>query len=125
MAKYCGFVGFVLNKEIVPGIWDEETVERRYFGDVLKNRVTNSDVNSSNTNVRITTNISIVVDPFVMNHYDAIKYAEYFGKKWKVVDYEIEYPRLTLMLGGLYNGNSNGAAQQVTDVHNECLLSAT
>ena len=37
MAKYCGNVGFVESVEASPGIWEYQTIERPYRGDVLRN----------------------------------------------------------------------------------------
>ena len=47
--------------------------------------------------------ISIVADPFANENYFAIRFVEYMGAKWKVQSISVQFPRLNLSLGGLYN----------------------
>ena len=35
MPKFCGTVGFVTQQETKPGIWEDQVVEKTYFGDEL------------------------------------------------------------------------------------------
>ena len=37
MAKFYGVIGYVVNEETVPGVWEEVVKERPYSGDILKN----------------------------------------------------------------------------------------
>ena len=37
-------------------------------------------------------------------HCSSMVYVELMGEKWKVTDVEIQYPRLILSIGGVYNG---------------------
>ena len=51
----------------------------------------------------IATDISIVADPYAMNHSSTMVYAEVMGTKWKITSVEVQYPRLILTLGDGYN----------------------
>lgn len=105
MAKFYGKIGFSNQQvETKPGVWKNEIVEKTYFGDVFKN--TKSYQNSGNVNddVRISNEISIVADIFANEHYSDICYVELNGAKWKVTNISIQYPRLVLTIGGVYNG---------------------
>jgi hypothetical protein len=33
-----------------------------------------------------------------------MRYVEFMGTKWKITNIEVQYPRLTLSIGGEYNG---------------------
>lgn len=104
MAKWCGVIGYVETVETEPGIWEEDFTERKYYGDMIRNarRLQSSD--KVNDDISITNELSIVADPYAMNHFHAIRYAEFMGAKWKITNVEVQYPRLVLTLGGVYNG---------------------
>lgn len=103
MAKFYGNIGYAKTIETEPGIWEETIIEKPYYGDLTKNSSryqTSSDIND---NITITNSISIVADPFASENFMHIRYVEFMGAKWKVNNVEIEYPRIILSLGGLYN----------------------
>lgn len=104
MAKWYGVIGFAETVETEPGLWVEQIEERLYAGDLLTNnrRLQNSD--SVNDNINISNQISIVADPYAEQNFYAIRYVEFRGTKWKVTNAEVQFPRLVLSLGGVYNG---------------------
>ena len=103
MAKFYGKIGFDIQTEIRPGVWEGE-IEKYYRGDVLHTIKRANDANEVNDNINIENKISIVADMFAVNNFSDIKYVEYLGTKWKVTSVEVKYPRLELNLGGVYNG---------------------
>lgn len=104
MAKYYGKIGYAKTVETAPGVWTEEITERTYFGDLIRNtrRLQSSD--KVNDDINVANELSIVADPYAMNNFHAMRYAEFMGARWKVSTVEVQYPRLILTLGGLYNG---------------------
>lgn len=106
MAKWCGKIGFAITVETEPGIWEEsEPIERLYYGDSVRN-LNRTFQNSGNINddIKLVNGISIVADPFANENFCNMRYIEYMGTKWKISDIEVQYPRLVLTLGGVYNG---------------------
>lgn len=106
MARWHGIVGYIETKETSPGVWKPETTERPYYGDVLSNssRWTASS-DSTNDDLNINNQISIVADPFAYQNFHSIKYVEFMGAKWKVTSVNAnQRPRLILTIGGVYNG---------------------
>lgn len=105
MAKYYGMIGFAEPEETEPGYYEEIIKERPYSGDEIKNiRKLQNNEGSTNQSIAIANSISIVSDPYAMGHMYAIRYAIFQGAKWTVDSVEVQYPRLILSLGGLYNG---------------------
>lgn len=102
MAKFYGTVGFVKIVESAQGVWTEQIVERKYYGNVIS-RTRSLQSNGVNDNINISDEISIVADPFANENYFAIRFVEYMGAKWKVQSISVQFPRLNLSLGGLYN----------------------
>lgn len=106
MAKFHGTVAFYITKEDSerPGVWLEEIVQKKYVGDVIRNvRQMNESQNTTNSEIRITNQISIVArDGFIFENFQSILYVEWFGAKWTVSSVDISYPRLILSLGGPY-----------------------
>ena len=105
MAKYYGAVGFMDTQETRPGIWTEEIVERNYCGDIIHNIRRQDPVqNEVNDKINVQNQISIVMDPYANEHFFNIRYVTWQGAKWKVSSVEVQYPRLVLSVGGVYNG---------------------
>ena len=104
MAKFYGAIGYAKTVETMPGVWTEQITERDYYGDVIRNsrRLQSSD--KVNDDINISNQISIVADPYAINNFHSMRYAEFMGAKWKISDVEVQHPRLLLTLGGLYNG---------------------
>ena len=106
MSKWYGIIGYAEHAETTPGDWDEIITERSYFGDVYKNtRILQATNSGTNDNVNISTQISIVADPYAFNNFHAMRYAEFMEQKWKINNVDVQYPRLVLTIGGLYNGD--------------------
>ena len=107
MAKYFGKIGFAETLETVPGVWKEQITEREYAGDVMRNiRRLQDDKYSTNDDLSVSNEISIVADPYAYNNFHSIRYIEWMGTRWKVSSVEVQYPRLLLNMGGVYNGDS-------------------
>lgn len=104
MAKYYGTIGFRTTVETKPGIYKEQITEREYFGDVVRVARRLQTADKVNDDITLTHDVSIVADPFAYNNFQSIIYLTYLGQKWKVTNVEVLYPRLSLSLGGLYNG---------------------
>lgn len=105
MAKWYGKVGYSETVETSPGVWVPHDTVREYYGDVIRN-TTKWTVNSDSTNDDLTVNsqISIVADPFANNKFHSMKWIEFIGARWKVTSVEPQPPRLLLTLGGVWNG---------------------
>lgn len=103
MAKYCGKIGFAVTEETKPGVWTEQMVERRYYGDLTRNTRRLQSSGNLNDNVTISNQISIVADPFANENFHAMRYAEFMGTKWKIASVEVQYPRLILELEDVFN----------------------
>lgn len=104
MAKWYGNIGFTNTMETDPGIWEDEIVERPYFGDVINEQWKRQSSGGVNDNINVSNRISIVADPYAMNHCSTMTYVEFMGAKWKVLEVDVQYPRLILSLGGVWNG---------------------
>ena len=103
MAKFYGVIGYAISEETEPGVFEEQIIERNHVGDVIRNTRRLKEVGKVNDDITISNQISILSDPFTSNNFHTMRYVSYMGSKWKVVEVEVEYPRLILTLGGLYN----------------------
>lgn len=110
MAKFYGAVGYAETTETSPGVWEEVMTERNYYGDVTKNTRRLESSEHLNDNVVVNNLISIVSDPYAVNHFFAIRYIRWMGVSWKVTNVEVQSPRLILTIGGVYNGSSDWPA---------------
>lgn len=107
MAKWSGIIGFANTVEDPdnPGVYVEDIEERNYKGDLIRvSRNLQSASNTVNDNINISNEISIIADPYVKDNLYSIRYVTFMGAKWKISNVQVNYPRLTLSIGGLYNG---------------------
>lgn len=104
MAKWYGVIGYEETLETRPGVWMNQITERNYYGDVIRNSRRLQTANQLNDNINISNEISIVADPYANQNFHAMRYVEFMGAKWKIENITVQYPRLILSLGGVYNG---------------------
>ncbi len=109
MSKWYGKIGFSETVEYESGAWEENINERNCYGDIISNRWKRENSNGVNDDINLSIQISIVADPYILQHCSSIIYVEFMGEKWKVSDVEPQYPRLILNIGGVYHGNTVGA----------------
>lgn len=102
--KFYGPVGFVEVGEKRAGVKMLIPTERNYSGDVLKRSIRYQSAESVNDNIGVQQQISIVADPYARNHVGSMRYVKWMGTAWKITDVSVQYPRLILTLGGVYNG---------------------
>ena len=102
--KWHGVIGYGETTETEPGIWTEHITERVYSGEILRNTRMLQTSGQVNDNINIANDLSIIADPYAINNFHTMRYAEFMGAKWKISNVEVQYPRLILTLGGLYNG---------------------
>lgn len=105
--KWYGNVGYSELVETEPGIWEDDIIERPYYGDLIRNSRLLQSAGEIHDAINISNQISIVADPYAVQHIYSMLYAEFQGAKWKVSNVDVQPPRLILTLGGLYNGGQN------------------
>ena len=104
MAKFYGSIGFAETVKTKPGVHEEQIVERKYYGDLIRNTRRLQSADQLNDNIDIANEISIVADPYANDHFYAMRYIEFQGAKWRVTNVNVQFPRLVLTVGGLWNG---------------------
>jgi len=105
MAKFSGPVGYVDGvTETSPGVWVDNVIEHKYFGDVIRESKQWKETERLNDDLILSNRISIVADDFAISHIYAMKYVIWTGVYWKVSNIEVQRPRIILSIGGVYNG---------------------
>jgi hypothetical protein len=104
MARFAGKVGFGVSTEVRRGEFEDVVTERTYFGDIIRTARSADQADKVNDNLSVNNSVEIVIDEFINENLLAIRYVLWMGSRWKVVDIEANHPRLTLRLGGAYNG---------------------
>lgn len=103
MAKYYGMIGFGVDEEIESGRFVPKIEERPYTGDVIRQQRNWQAGEGVNDNLNVSNVISIVADPYAVQHFHSIRYVTWYGAKWKVRSIEVNFPRLNLTIGDVYN----------------------
>lgn len=102
--KWFGAIGYADTVETKPGVWKEQVTEQDYFGDITRISRRLQSTDQLNDDVVISNEISIVSDPYANENFHSMRYATYMGTKWKITSVEVQYPRLILSLGSVWNG---------------------
>lgn len=102
MSRFSGKLGFVITRETEEGVWLEDVVEISVKGTIRSLWVRNNNNASVNTDLRLTDEISVLMDTKIKTHLETLKYVVWKGSKWEVQSIGVNYPRLTINLGGLY-----------------------
>lgn len=112
--KFSGLVGFWEDEvEVDTDIWRPQIVERPYFGDVLKNsRSFQAVSNQQNDDFKVNNRISILADLYFRNNWTSVRYVVWNGVKWKVNNVDVDYPRIILEIGGVWNGEATKKPEQ-------------
>ena len=106
MAKFYGMIGFADQVEEAPGVWVDKITIRPYYGDLVRNTRKLQSRDQLNDNIDIANDISIIADPYAVENFHKMRYVEFMGTKWKITSVEVQYPRLILTVGGVWNGES-------------------
>ena len=104
MAKFYGEIGYGVSVDRGGGVWVDDIVEYKCYGDVVRNTRRLTEGQSVNNDIKVNNSISIVMDAYAREHFFAIRYVKWQGTLWDVEDVEVQSPRLLLRLGGVYNG---------------------
>lgn len=108
MPKFCGVIGFSNYTEVDPdsGIWvNKDPLQRTYRGDILRSLIQNQNGDKINGDISLCNDISIIADPYALENSSSMIYVIYKSIKWKINSVEINFPRMILRIGGVYNGH--------------------
>lgn len=102
--KFSGMVGYKVQEEVAPGIWQNRIVERKCIGDVIQTAWhTHAAATTINDNAKLNVQIEIVADGYAWAHYGNIMYVVYENSKWAVSAIQLRRPRIILNFGSLYS----------------------
>ena len=105
MAKFSGMIGYAATVEDEGSIWEENIIEKPCFGDTFRHSFRyNSSSEKENDDVVLNNEISIVADSFAYRNSHLMRYVTLNGARWKITSVTVGFPRLTLTIGGVYNG---------------------
>lgn len=104
--KWYGEIAFSETVETEPDIFETRPVLHKYYGELSKNYKANQGGSTSNQNITLGNELSVLADPFLMEHFHKILYVIFNGSKWRVSSVTEQYPRLILSFGELYNDDA-------------------
>lgn len=102
MSRFSGKLGFVMTRETEEGVWLEDKIEIPAKGTIRSLYVRNDNNSSVNANLRLTNEVSILLNTKIQTYLETLKYVVWKGSKWEVQSIGVAYPRLTINLGGPY-----------------------
>lgn len=105
MAKFYGMIGYAQTVEREGSIWEETVIEKPCYGDTYRHSFRyNPSSEKENDDITLNNEISIVANDFAYQNTHLMRYVTLNGVKWKITSATLGYPRITLNIGGVYNG---------------------
>ena len=105
MAKFFGPIGYAVRIEERPGFYTNRIEEHNQSGDITRNNSSwKASPESTNDDLTLNHEVSILADPFAKNNIESMKYIRLMGANWKITSVRVQHPRLILSIGGIYNG---------------------
>lgn len=102
--RYSGKVGFSVQTEIEPDVWEDSITEKHMVGDILRSYTYFPNESKINQNTQLGHRISLMGNGFLIDNLSKIAYITHRGVKWEVNTVELQTPRVIVTLGGKYNG---------------------
>ena len=106
MKKFAGYVGFVIEEEIKPGVTMPKVVEKFYKGEINNQFRRWDQPVEVMDQLSLSEEITIVTNSYLLENIGAIRYVIRHGTKWAVKSINIKTPKIILSLGGEYNGTN-------------------
>lgn len=104
--KWSGAIGFAEDMETAPSVHTERMTEKHYYGDVVELNRQMQGSDQINEDITVGNQLSVLGDPFAQSNLYAMRYATFMGQRWKITGVRVQYPRLILTLGGIWNGST-------------------
>jgi len=100
-------LGFLLEEsETKPGIWERSIVEKPYPADISRVYSTRIPDNSQNISKKLNLSFSVYLDAFINDNLENLTYIQYKGQNYIIEELSPLRPKLTIRIGGLYNGQT-------------------
>ena len=109
--KFYDKIGYVMpveeDPENAPGVYIDQVTERTYSGYFIR-LISHSQPTSDKVSddIKLNNQISVLLDPYALEHFPFIRYVTYLNSKWEVSAVDVQYPRLILSFGGLYHAQT-------------------
>lgn len=105
MSKFRCKIGYGIDTEIAPGVWQKVITEHWHRGDILQDQTRWDSSSDVNDNLNISNKFSIVADSFIKAHKTDILYIVIDDVRWKVHNLDLSNrPRIIFTVTGVYNG---------------------
>lgn len=102
--KFVGKLGYNITQKTSPGVYEDTIIEKDVTGNTISANYRLENPSDVILDMNLQTKVSIVMDSYIKQNFGYIKYVKFQGVAWKVNSVDVQYPRLILTLGGLYNG---------------------
>lgn len=104
--KFYDAVGYAVSAERPEGsgVWEDVITERKLYGEVIKDNRALTEGDKVNHDISFRNRFSLVADGYAKENYGDIKYIMWRGIRLLVTDIDVQFPRIILTPGGVYNG---------------------
>lgn len=105
MPKFHGRIGFAVQQQIEPGVWDNVIVERPYFGEVIRDTLEVVGGQAVVSESKTANSFRIVADLYASDNFMDMEYVLWRERYFTVTQVQVEArPRMIVRIGGVYNG---------------------
>jgi hypothetical protein len=97
-------LGVSVPQEVRPGIWEDVITELPKLAEIDQRTEAFNVGESIIPEYRTTTSVSVLSGGAIQVNYSDLRYVLYAGVRWSVSSAAVDYPRMKLYLGEVYNG---------------------
>lgn len=105
--KVSGEIGYAKSIETTPGVYDDQITRKPFSGDLIQDTRKWESDQKVNDNLVLGNRVSILASSFARANLDFMKFVKIGESYWEISNIQIQYPRLFLTLGSVYNGNKS------------------
>lgn len=112
--RFYNIIGYGIPDEDEYGVVTNTIVEHMHMGEVNKVVTRNEPAQQVNNNIRLNNTFSIVMDAFITENFQYIKYIVFNGVRWEVSSATVDpdRPRINIEAGQVYNGLNGGGTYE-------------
>lgn len=102
--KWSGYIGYAVEKETATDIIEYSITKFKAKGNMKQITKRTQSSEGVVDGISLNNELELIASPFINKILYSIKYVDFMNVPWKVTNVRVNYPKIFLTLGDVYNG---------------------
>lgn len=102
--KWSGLIGYYIDEEVKPDIWQASIKTFKAKGNMRQISKRSQTTDGVIDAITLNNELELIANPFINDILYSLKYVTYMNAEWKITNVRVQYPKIYLTLGDVYNG---------------------